>query len=52
MYKKGLVTGTNRAVLRRSTMFIALNRNHSALQRSAMCFAIIHIHAAPTERKE
>ncbi len=31
-------------------MFIALNHNHSALQRSAMCSAVIHLHTAPTER--
>jgi hypothetical protein len=39
-----------RTVLRRSTMFIALNHNQFALQRSAMCSAVIHLHAAPTER--
>src|ERR1044072_9619474 len=37
-------------VPRRSVMFIALNHNHSALQRSAMCSGIIYLHAAPTER--
>jgi len=40
LHQSGSTLRAMRAVLRRSTMFIALNYNHSALQRSAMCTAI------------